>query len=201
MEWWSGLELIQQIFVCVAVPATILLIVQIILLLIGFGGDSDIDSSTDTDADFDNDVSGVDSSDILSVFSFRGIVAMLSVMGWMAVALLDTPLPKWLAILISVVCGFAVLVLMGYVMKAMTKLESSGNINVTNTIGKVARVYIPIPPNCNATGKVTLTVQETFSEFTAITKHNETIKTGAYVRVVSVDEAGTLLVEPLNNNQ
>ncbi len=199
LEWWDGLQLIQQIFVCVALPATVLMIIQIILLLVGIGGESDFDSGTDADVDtdFDNDVSGVDSADILSVFSFRGIVAMLAVMGWMAVALLGTSLPMWVAISISFVCGLGILFLMGYAMKALSRLQSSGNINVANAIGKVGQVYIPIPPRCSATGKVNITVQEKYTEFTAITKHESTIKTGAYVRVVSVDEAGTLMVEPL----
>ena len=203
LDWWNSLQLVQQIFVCIALPATVLMVVQIVLMLVGLGGESDVDSDVDTDADasFDNDVSGVDSADILSFFSFRGIVAMLAVMGWMAVALIDTALPMWAAIGISFLCGLAVLVLTGYAMKALSKLQSSGNINVANTVGKVAQVYIPIPPKCTATGKVTVTVQEKFSEFTAITKHDKTIKTGTYVRVVAVDEAGTLMVEPLVKEQ
>ena len=46
-------------------------------------------------------------------------------------------------------------------------------------------------------GKVTITIQEKFCEYTAITAAAEALKTGSYVRVVSVSDGGVLLVEPL----
>ena len=49
-------------------------------------------------------------------------------------------------------------------------------------------------------GKVTMTVQEKFCEFNAITTADYTLKTGLYVRIVAVDESGTLVVEPLGNS-
>ncbi|HHT54286.1 MAG TPA: hypothetical protein GX011_05060 [Clostridiales bacterium] len=193
INWWNSLTTTQQIFALIAIPSTVVIIIQTILLLIGLGdgGDADIDS--------DGVVDGVD-GDGLALFSVRGIMTMLAVMGWSGMALLETALPEGVSILIAVVLGLFMLVLMAYIMKLISKLQSSGNIDVGNTIGKVAQVYIPIAPNGEKSGKVTLTVQEKYAEFNAITTANQTLRTGAYVRVVAVDESGTLVVEPIGGN-
>ncbi len=193
ITWWTSLDLAQQIFACIAIPSTLILLIQTILLLIGIGGG-------DGDVDADVDVDGIGGGDGLALFSVRGIVSMLAVMGWSAMALLETSLPDMVSILISVVLGVLMLFLMAYIMKAVSKLQSSGNIDVGHSVGKVAQVYIPIPENGNGSGKVHITIQEQYCEFDAITTVSDKIKTGAYVRVVAVSESGTLVVEPISEN-
>jgi membrane protein implicated in regulation of membrane protease activity len=122
---------------------------------------------------------------------------MLTIMGWVGFALLATSIPEWVSVLIAVVCGILTLIGMAYLMRAVMRLQSSGNINVENCIGKVAQVYIPIPPLSSGAGKVNLTVQESYREFSAITTAQDTLKTGAFVRVVAVSEGGVLVVEPV----
>ena len=138
--------------------------------------------------------------DGFALFSIRGIMTMLAVMGWSGMALLETALPEGVSILIAVVLGLLMLVLMAYIMKLIAKLQSSGNIDIGNAIGKVAQVYIPIAPRGEKSGKVTLTVQERYVEFNAITTAKQTLKTGVYVRVVAVDDSGTIVVEPIGGN-
>ena len=199
INWWNSLELTQQIFACIAIPSTLILLIQTILLLIGIGNGSDADTDGDvsTDGDFDGDSDGDGGDDGLALFSVRGIMSMLAVMGWSAMALLETPLPGFVSILISVVLGVAMLFIMAYVMKLISKLQNSGNIDIGNAVGKMAQVYIPIPPKGTGSGKVHLTIQEQYCEVGAITTLADKIKTGAYVRVVAVDDAGMLVVEPL----
>lgn len=194
IAWWNNLDLIQQIFALIAIPSTLLIIVQTILMLIGIGADSaDVDGVDGVD-----DVDGVDMPDDgLAIFSLRGVLSMLCITGWVAVALLETSLPRGISIAIAIACGVATLVGIAYLMRAINRLQSSGNIDIENCIGKVAEVYIPIPSAGNGSGKVNLTVQEKFSEFSAITTFGEPIKTGSLVRVVAVSESGVLVVEPL----
>lgn len=193
INWWNELDLIQQIFALIALPSTVLIVIQTVLLLIGIGDESD----TDIDVD---DVDGIDlPDDGLAIFSVRGILSMLCITGWVAVALLETPLPDGVSIAIAIACGIATLIGMAYLMRAVNKLQSSGNIDIGNCIGKIAEVYIPIPAAGNGSGKVNLTVQEKFSEFTAITTVAKQLKTGTFVRVVAVSEAGVLVVEPIED--
>ncbi len=193
-EFWNGLVLGQQIFLCVAIPATVLMIVLIVSMLIGIG-DDDIDAG-DTDIDSDGDVADAG----LSFFTLRGIVSMLCIMGWSGFVFLDTDLglPTPIGVLISVVLGMITLVLVAFAMRGIARLQSSGNLDIRNAIGKVGQVYLTIPADGKSAGKVNLTVQEQFKEFSAMTAGNEPIKTGEYVRVVSVSDTGVLMVEPIN---
>lgn len=196
LNWWISLELVQQIFALIAIPSTLILLVQTILLLIGLGDSGEADGGA-LDADGDIGDADASSGDGLALFSIRGIVSMLAVMGWSGMALLDTALPDVISIVIAVALGIGMLFLMAYIMKWVSKLQSSGNIDVGNAIGKVAQVYLTIPPSGEGAGKVNITIQETYCEFNAITTVSSRIKTGAYVRVVAVDEIGTLVVEPI----
>ena len=36
-EWWNGMILFEQIMISIAIPATIVLIIQLILLFVGMG--------------------------------------------------------------------------------------------------------------------------------------------------------------------
>lgn len=183
-EWWGSLMLVQQICLVIAVPATVILLIQTMMLL--FGMDEEFNSDADASLD-----------DGLTLFSVRGIVSMLCITGWSGYALLETPLPEWASVLIAVVLGIATLLVMAFLMRALQRLQSSGNIEIANAVGKVGQVYIPIPANASAAGKVNITVQEKYSEFSAITMGDEALPTGTYVRVVAVDDVGTLVVERL----
>jgi hypothetical protein len=44
IQWWIGLGEAGQIFACIAIPATVILIIQCILTLMGLGGDSDTEA-------------------------------------------------------------------------------------------------------------------------------------------------------------
>ena len=202
INWWNGLELAQQIFALIAIPSTVILVLQTVLMLIGIGGDNSPDDiDTDGDGIPDSDASDAASADDgLSLFSVRGILSMLCITGWMGVALLETNLPDWAAILIAVAAGVATLVGIAFLMKAIYGLQSSGNIDISNAIGKVAQIYIPIPAGGAGSGKVTLTLQDQFCEYSAITTAGEELKTGNYVRVVAVSDGGVLVVEPLSSN-
>ena len=66
MNWWNELTGLQQIFMTVATPATLILVVQFILLLFGLSGEDGADDIFDTDdldfdaADADFDTGGAD---------------------------------------------------------------------------------------------------------------------------------------------
>lgn len=193
INWWNSMIPAQQIFALIAIPATLILVIQSIMVLLGFGEGGD---GADVDADdvLDGDVEDGG----LGVFSVRGIVAMLCIMGWSGVALLETSLPKTVSVLIAFLLGVATLFGMAFLMKAVYRLQSSGNIDLGNAIGKVGQVYIPIPAGGKAGGKVNITVQEKLTECDAITAGDTTLETGAYVRVTAVGEGGVLVVEPIS---
>ncbi|PKM62944.1 MAG: hypothetical protein CVU97_02910 [Firmicutes bacterium HGW-Firmicutes-21] len=187
IEWFNQLNSLQQIFCLIAIPSTLVLILQTILLLFGIG-----DGETDVDGDGIGDGFGDDG---LALFSVKGIMAFLCIGGWSGMALTGSDMNSVLAIFLATLCGLAALVGVAYVFKLMMSLQSSGNIDLANAIGKVGQVYIPIPGNAKGNGKITVIIQGTYSEVRAITNEAETLKTGEAVRVVSTDETGLLVVE------
>lgn len=65
LELWNAFDLVQKVLLCMAVPATLLLVVELVLMLVGLAhgaGDADIGAHTGTDGiDMDApDASGMD---------------------------------------------------------------------------------------------------------------------------------------------
>jgi len=193
INWYNSLNLLQKIYAFIAIPSTAILLIQTIMLFFGFGDD---DADMDIDIDDGGDISGGDG---LVLFSIRGIIAMLCMGGWSGILFSEMGLNTPLTVILSTLLGFAALVGMAALIKLLMQLQSSGNIELANAIGKVGQVYIPIPPNMSGMGKVNITLQEKYSEFSAMTKDTEKIKTGEMIRVVSTDDVGYLMVERLKN--
>ncbi len=190
-EWWNSLTGLQQIFACIGIPATLVLIVQTVLLFFGIGDGMDGDTDIDTDG-FDV----ADSADGgLVLFSVRGIVAMFCVAGWAGIVFVDLGLSPAVSILLATLCGVAALFGIAYLLKSVMKLQSNGTVQIGSALGKTGEVYIPIPAKGEGRGKISITVQDRFIEIDAITVGETPLKTGETVRVVSTDEAGLVVVE------
>ncbi len=200
LEWFNSLTNVQQIFAYIALPATVILLIQTILLFFGIGDggvDTNVSDVGGIDGAGDGDLSEIPNgsdSDGLTVFSIRGIVAMLCIGGWAGIVLLDTGISVALGIVLAVVIGVAALFGMAFLMRALTRLQSSGNIVLDHAVGKTGKVYLTIPASMTGSGKINITVQDTYTEFEAVTRDETPIKTGEAVYVESVDEAGRLVV-------
>ena len=212
-EWWNAMNMLQQSFAVVAIPATVMLFLQTIMLLFGIGGSHDSDANTDVaeSGDFSDDFDIADDMDVdsgdhsysenhdagLRLFTVRGIVAFFSVGGWLGVVLGETSLHFSLVLLISVLGGLISLFTIALILKWSLKLQDEGNIDIKNALGKTAQVYVPIPAGGKSFGKVTLVLQDRYVEYSAITKHNETLKTNSLVKITGVINQSTLVVKPI----
>ncbi len=201
IAWWTALDTLRQILYLVAIPATVVLVLQTILLLFGLGQDSDadVDHDVDTDADGDGgdyDHVGQDADHLggLRLLTVRGIIAFLAVCGWVGLALLDSGISAGLSVALALLAGLAAMLVVALVMRFFMKMQQSGNLDPQNAVGVVGEVYVPIP--VEGKGKVTLVVQERFSEMDAVCP-GRALKTGQQVRVVSVTESNVLVVEPV----
>lgn len=189
--WWMSLNVMQKIYFCIGLAATVLLIAQIVLMLFGLGDGGDVD--IDLDGDGVPDVS-VDASDGFNVFTLRGLTAFFAIGGWVGYTLADDNIT--LAVILSLVSGTIALLAMAFVMKALMKTRSDGNIDIAKSVGKTAEVYLTVPPAGKGYGKINLTLEERFVEINAQQKGETPISTGAQVKVVSA-ENGIVTVEPL----
>ena len=150
LDWWNALQPLQQILYVVAIPATLILLLQTILTLIGFtqdgGGDVDHDGSFDHDGGLDHDGSldhgdldhggceqdhdfghdansqGAEHSGDWHLITVRGVVAFLTLFGWVGIALLDMHVPAVLSIFLALVAGFIAMFVVAILRKGANDL-------------------------------------------------------------------------------
>ena len=205
IEWWNSLSLVAQIFYCIAVPSTLVLLIQTILMFIGMGEEADADGgdadvSDDVDADADVDDGGFDEDldpnglDGLRIFTVRGVIAFLVIFGWVGALLESMNVALWINIPVSSVCGFAMMVLLAFIFKAIMNLRSDGTIDIRNAVGSAGKVHLTIPPARMGEGKVHILLQGSYVERDAVTDETDPIPTGSEVVVVRVSGETTLVV-------
>ena len=94
-EWWNSLGFASQVFYCIAIPATMVLLIQTIMMFLGFGEDGDGADELDFDDALDEGISDSDFSEAqeafglegLRIFTIRGIIAFFVVFGWVGVVM------------------------------------------------------------------------------------------------------------------
>lgn len=199
--WWQGLSGLQQIFAGLAIPATVVMVLQSILLLfgVGFGGETDVGGAETGDFSDTNDGVGDGTGDGLALFTVRGIVAFFAVGGWAGMVAAKT-LPPWASILVAFAAGSVALFLLALLLKYSFKLQDKGNLDISNAVGKTGKVYIPIPPKRGGQGKITTLVQERLVELEAVTMDEYELKTGEMVRISAIVDEQTVLVEGFFEN-
>lgn len=204
IEWWNSLSLVAQIFYCIAVPSTLVLLVQTILMFIGMSEEADADGA-DTDVSDDVDVDGNEDVgfdedldpnglDGLRIFTVRGVIAFLVIFGWVGALLESMNVALWINIPVSFVCGFAMMVLLAFIFKAIMNLRSDGTIDIRNAVGTAGKVHLTIPPARMGEGKVHILLQGSYVERDAVTDEPDPIPTGSEVVVVRVSGETTLVV-------
>ena len=210
ISWFAGLSGLQQAYAAVALPATVILILQTILLLFGLGGhgassgteSGGFEMGHDIGHDIGHDTgheTGHDSHQDsgLRVFTVRGIVAFFSIGGWAGVASLEWGVPPAFSAFLALIGGLAALFAVAWIIKLSLKLQDAGNIDIANAVGHVAQVYLTIPGGGVHTGKVVLNLQERYTELNAVTPAPAAIHTGSAVVVTGVLDDSTVTVEPI----
>lgn len=193
-DWWNSLTGIEQIMACIAVPATVILIVQTILILFtAFGGDGDMDADFDGDIDGDT-IDGIGVADGLQIFTVKGFVSFFSIFGWSGLLFLRVGFGEVISLVLAFVLGLFAMVAIALAFKAMMKLQDSGNIDTKTALGVNGIVYINIPKARSGMGKVSAIVSGRYGEFDAVTDCEEDIATGSQIVVVAISSPNVLVV-------
>ncbi|MDR1705024.1 MAG: hypothetical protein LBS19_10140 [Clostridiales bacterium] len=213
-DWFEATHLAERIFIFIAAPATLIMLIQTVMLFLGAGdgpGDTGMDSDTsgigdgeaDIDFDIDGDSDGSFDSSGLQFLTMRGVIAFLTVAGWTGALCMEMGLPVIVAGMLAIICGFGAMIGIAALVRVLMSLQASGNISYRAALGALAEVYLTIPGG-NATGKVSVTLGGALTECDAITEADGPIRTGAIVRVTDVVRGSVLVVEQIkeeNRNQ
>jgi len=192
--WWRGMTIELQIFYLIGITSTLVLIVQTFLMLI-LGGDGDIGGGDVPDPGAPDVTAHTGDIHLVSV---RTVVAFLMGFGWTGVIALKRGLPLDTALLYALGVGALFMAGIYYLMKTLYSLRDSGNIDYHNAVGQIGTVYIPIPPDQSAPGQIEVMIQGRVRFVDAFTNHAEKIKSTTRVKVMSVIDSGTVLVEPIH---
>lgn len=212
--WWETLTPVLRVLYCVAVPASLILLLQLLLTMVGGHGDSGVDvsdtSGLDLDTDFDADLDGDGISDgfdtditdggnpadfgNLRFLTLQTIVTFLAVFGWVSIISISSGLPAALGLGIGAVCGILMMLVVAKIVQMSRKLAENGAINLKRAIGETASVYVTVPPKNGGTGKITMQLQGRFCEFDAVNSGDTELTTGSQVLVTDV-LGDTLVVE------
>ncbi len=216
IEWWNSIGLAAQIFACIAIPSTLILLVQTILMFIGIGDDSDVDGigeaeiadggdliADDIETDVpdgvfgDGDVDELPSDtgmDGLRLFTFRGIIAFLVVFGWVGLAMASGDIALYITLPVAIVCGLCMMLFIAVLIRAVMKLRGDGNVDNRNAVGVSGVVHLTVPALRTGTGKVHLMLQGSYVERDAVTDEEVSLPTGSEIVVVGVSGQTTLIV-------
>ena len=221
--WWNDLRLVEQILYCIAIPASLILVIQTVIMLLGLGHggegfnpsdtsgfdapdidmDTSVDLPSDGSLDTDVDLSNHDINNPADLADFRllsvqSVIAFLTIFGWSGITAISNGMADWAALLLAAVLGLGAMFIVAKVIQWSSKLAQNGTFNVKNLLGESGTVYIPIPEKGKGMGKINISCGERFMEYDAITEEQEMLKTGEQVTVVDIIGGSTLVVERLS---
>ncbi len=196
-EWWESLGDVGRIFACVAIPSTVILFLQTILMLIGIGGgsldsddaDTGIDTELDNDGDVDTELDGG-----LRLFSFRGIIAFLTVLGWVGILGVRFEWSLPVIIISSLVSGFVAMIAIALLFRLIFALQADGTEDLRHALGVAGTVYLRIPPSREGRGKVNIMLDGRLVEKDAVTDEAEMLNYGEQIVVVGISGGTELIV-------
>lgn len=177
-------------FTIPALVGTVIFMLRIGLMMVG--GIADVDTP-------DVDVDGVhpdygDTDYAFQILSIQAISAFAAGFGWGGVAAMRSfELSFAASVIIGLITGAGVMWLFATGMKAMFSLQSSGNTDIRQTVGREGEVYTRVPPKGEGSGSVRIVVDDRARIYNAVSDDGEIQRSGR-IRVLQVNDDNTLLV-------
>lgn len=181
--WWDTLTSVQQIYWGIAIPFTLIFLIQMVLTFVG----GEIDGDTDMDIDADGEIG-------FQFFTIKNFVAFFTIFGWTGIACLDAEMEFFTVVIVSLAAGLIMMTVMASIFFFFSKLTDSGTMDVKNAVGGVGEVYLTVRAKRGNIGKVTIMVQGSFRELEAITDDEEDLTNGMVINVKEVINGNLLLI-------
>ncbi|MDR2563294.1 MAG: hypothetical protein LBC98_05060 [Prevotellaceae bacterium] len=186
IEFWISLDSFEKILWAIAIPSSLIFIIQSILTFIGMDAHDGVQA----------DVHGGSEGDPtpFQLFTIRSLINFMLGFSWTGISLYGNVESKPLIIILSTLGGIVLAAAVMLLLYFMSKLESSGNIESKDTLGLTGIVYVPISEHKSRAGKVQIAVKGAVREYDAMTE-GEHLKTGEPIVVKSIINGNLLLVE------
>ncbi|MFD2033562.1 serine protease [Belliella marina] len=188
MELLENLEPLLRAFWYVAIPTSLIFVIQTVMTFVG------ADAADGLEADFDGDLG--ETSAPFQLFSLRNLINFLLGFSWTGISFYESISNKTALFLLAIVVGALFVYLFFLIINQVRKLAENNSFKLSNTLNRTADVYLTIPGSKKGKGRILISVNGAFHELDAMTE-NESIPTGAVVKVVKIDSNNILIVETL----
>lgn len=122
MNFLNALEPLLKSFWFIAIPVSIIFIIQTVLTFIG------ADASDGTTADFDSDLSDGDTP--FQLFSFRNLINFLLGFSWSGISFYNIVNSKALLIIIAILIGCCFILIFFLIVRQLMKLAEDSSFKI-----------------------------------------------------------------------
>jgi hypothetical protein len=189
VEWFQELTSFQKTYWVITGISTLIFLFVLISTFMG----ADTDDIGDIDAEIDADTGAG-----FQFFTLKNVVAFFAIFGWSGIASIDTGNSKSITIIISLLCGLAMMFVMAAMFYYISKLTSSGTLKMKNALNSIGEVYLTVGANRSKIGKIQIKIQGALRELEALTDYDEDLNQGKIIKVIEVTNNGILIIEPQN---
>lgn len=199
--WWDALTAIEKVFWLIAIPSSVIFIIQMVLSFTGIGGGATDpgaeipDMQTSVTAGPDISHSNDDAGPGFSFFTLPNFIAFFTVFSWSGLAFNNAGLSIVITVTLSVLIGIIAMLIISSLFYFTMKMADSGNVSVKNAIGATGKIYLPIKASKGNVGKVQVTFQGSIREMQAVTMQDKDLPTNTIIKVTGLADENILIVE------
>jgi hypothetical protein len=110
---------------------------------------------------------------------------------------MDAGLSLIIALIVALLAGSAIMGVVVAMIRTIYGMRSDGTVQVQKAVGAVGTVYVTVPARKAAGGQVTVNFSGRQETFAALSGAEQPIASGEKVRVVSLVDNRTVLVEAI----
>jgi hypothetical protein len=185
--WWNELNLAKQLFYGIALTAGLVSLVLMVLAIFGMEHDDAVDAIA----------AGGIGHDAGGMFSVKPLTGFFLGFGWIGGFAMDRGAAIWLAVVLGCLAGGGMMAVILFMFRAILAMRSDGTARIEDAVGAVGTVYVSLPATKGGGGQVTVTFRGRQETYSALQAGEKPIPSGEKVKVVSLIDSRTVLVEPL----
>lgn len=183
-DWWSGLSVILKIFWGLALPFTVIFVLQLIL---SFAGGDSTDDVPDAEVNADHGAG-------FQFFTLKNFIGFFTIFGWVGIAMIESGANVATAVGVATLAGVLMMTVMAGMFYLLMKAQYDGTMKIEKAIGHTGEVYLTITSKRGGMGKVQIKVSGALRTLDALTDDESDILTGKIVKVSNIVNDNTLLV-------
>jgi hypothetical protein len=175
-SWWESQALARQVFLAIAILASLATVLMLILSLIG----ADHHDGLDADGSF---------------FSVKPITGFFLGFGWAGAIALSEGGSVLVGTLAGIATGGLMMAATYGLFRMLLRLKTDGTVRFADAVGAIGTVYLTIPPAGQTGGQINVTFGNRNETVAALQKGDAAIPAGEKVRVTGLVDRATLIVE------